>query len=116
MFTKPSLGELLDGVSKTAELVLLPALADSPHADRLIEALMILDRVSAEWSDASRHLRDDNEDIRATLARIGTPVADAATEQPVGSVESLAAENRRLKAALCPATRAPRAAMRQLCR
>jgi aminoglycoside phosphotransferase (APT) family kinase protein len=99
MFTTPSLGELLEGVSKTAEDVLLPALGDSPLADRLIEVLMVLDRVSAEWSTATHHLAVDNDDIRQTLARVGH------AEHEVGiatdsSAAALAAENRRLKAAL----------------
>ena len=97
MFTTPSLSELLEGVSKTTEDVLLPALADSPVADRLIEVLMVLDRVSAEWSTAAHHLAADNDDIRETLARIGHLTPDDAVDR---TADALAVENRRLKAAL----------------
>jgi aminoglycoside phosphotransferase (APT) family kinase protein len=105
MFTTPSLSELLEGVSKTAEDVLLPELADSPVADRLIEVLMVLDRVSAEWSSAAHHFAADNDDIRETLARIGQP-APHGEQAADGSAASLAAENRRLKAALIAAIEA----------
>jgi aminoglycoside phosphotransferase (APT) family kinase protein len=97
MFTTPSLSELLEGVSKTAEGVLLPALADSPVSDRLIEVLMVLDRVSAEWSTVTHHLAADNDDIRGTLARIGHPTPDDAAD---GTADALGVENRRLKAIL----------------
>ena len=78
MFTKPSLSDLLEGVSKTAENVLLPALADSPAADAITGMLVVLDRVEAEWPIAARHLADDNLDIEHTLRRIERMAAPAA--------------------------------------
>jgi aminoglycoside phosphotransferase (APT) family kinase protein len=70
MFTKPSLSDLLDGVVKTTENVLRPALEGLPAADVVTGLLMVLDRVQAEWSIATQHLTEDNLDIEHTLRRI----------------------------------------------
>jgi aminoglycoside phosphotransferase (APT) family kinase protein len=115
VITKPSLSELLEGVAKTAEHVLLPALVGSSVVERVTSILMLLDRVEAEWPLASRHLIEDNLDIELTLQRIervvlarrsvdiagqgGFPVTDGEREHHL-STHDLAEHNRRLKAAL----------------
>src|SRR5215207_5195734 len=119
MFTKPSLSELLEGVSKTAENVLLPALAGSPAADAVTALLTVLDRVEAEWPTNARHLAEDNLDIEQTLRRMerAAPAGVAAQAMSAGfrlpspgatgserehhlSAHELAEHNRRLKGAL----------------
>ena len=125
MFTKPSLSDLLDGVVKTAENVLLPALHGLPAADVVTGLLMALDRVEAEWPITARHLIEDNLDIEHTLRRIermtATGAATLAMSASVGesmrgaggngrdqllSVHELAEDNRRLKGALVSAIEA----------
>jgi aminoglycoside phosphotransferase (APT) family kinase protein len=106
MITKPSLGELLEGIAKTAEDVLLPALEASSVAERVTAILMLLDRVGAEWPLAARCLADDNLDIEQTLERIEAIMAGAHRLVPAQPEEvprdahELADRNRRLKAAL----------------
>ena len=70
MITKPSLSELLEGIAKTAEQVLQPALEGSSVVEHVTSILMLLDRVEAEWPLAARHLLEDNVDIELTLQRI----------------------------------------------
>jgi aminoglycoside phosphotransferase (APT) family kinase protein len=120
MITKPSLSDLLEGVSKTAEEVLRPAMGDSPVADVITGILVVLDRVEAEWPSTTRHLADDNLDIEHTLRRIartapsaglaGGGMSAALTSDVHGDVANgrehqlsaheLAEHNRRLKDAL----------------
>jgi aminoglycoside phosphotransferase (APT) family kinase protein len=115
VITKPSLSELLEGVAKTAEQVLLPALAGSSVVERVTSMLMVLDRVEAEWPLTARHLVEDNLDIELTLQRIerlvasrrsvdiarqgGFHSADGERERHLSALE-LAEHNGRLKAAL----------------
>ena len=116
MFTKPSLTELLDGVSRTVEHVLSPALQGTPAADVLPRVLALLDRVEIEWPTASGHLAEDNLDIEHTLQRIehltGAGVAAAAGDGGAAgtgaaahqrSTDELAERNRALKAQLVKA-------------
>lgn len=102
MFTKPSLADLIHGISANAEQVVLPALAGRPEAQVLVDTLATLDRVAAEWSTTAALLAVDNGDIRATLTRIADGRSRAAQPlDPAGSdVASLAAENCRLKSAV----------------
>jgi aminoglycoside phosphotransferase (APT) family kinase protein len=101
MFTKPSLADLIEGITANAERHVLPALGATPEAQLLVDTLATLDRLAAEWSATSAHLAADNDDIRATLARIGrAATAPSADGHDVTDVAALAAENCRLKAAL----------------
>ena len=107
MFTKPSLGDLVDGVTANAERNLLPSLGASPEGQQLLDALMALDRVAVEWSTAAVRLAEDNHDIGTTLARIGRPVDDVQTNHDgSATVDVLAADNRRLKAGVIGAIEA----------
>ena len=125
MFTKPSLSDLLEGVIKTAENVLLPALEGSPAADVITGLLMALDRVEAEWPITARHLGEDNDDIEHTLRRIERTTATGATTRAISasiaesmpmpsgtgrdhqqSAHELAEHNRWLKGALVSAIEA----------
>jgi aminoglycoside phosphotransferase (APT) family kinase protein len=119
MFTKPSLSELLSGVSKTVEEVVLPALGDSPAADRITALLTVLDRIEAEWPVAAGCLAADNTDIEHTLRRLEQFAPAGVRLEPVGglmggpgaqmqpaehddqqSAHELAEHNRLLKSAL----------------
>jgi aminoglycoside phosphotransferase (APT) family kinase protein len=115
MFTKPSLSDLLEGVVRTAENVLQPALAGQPAGDAITGLLMVLDRMQAEWPITARHLADDNLDIAQTLseiARVTTsvgawiPGASGKGEEHALSAHELAEHNRGLKAALVSAIEA----------
>ena len=74
MITKPSLADLIEGITANAERHILPALGGTPAAQLLVDSLATLDRLAAEWSATSANLAADNDDIRDTLARIGRPV------------------------------------------
>jgi aminoglycoside phosphotransferase (APT) family kinase protein len=123
MITKPSIAELLEGVERTLEHVVLPELGGSSVPDRLTGVLMVLDRVAAEWDGVARHLAEDNHDIEQTLNQVarltsGAPAPGLSSESllamvppvapgrdhPTGdehlSALDLAERNRRLKAAL----------------
>jgi aminoglycoside phosphotransferase (APT) family kinase protein len=117
MITKPSLSELLEGIAKTTEHVLLPALEGSTVADRVTSILMVLDRIEAEWPLAATHLLEDNVDIELTLRRIERTVgsrspvdlvprptapADGDHERHL-SVDELVQQNGLLKSALVSA-------------
>jgi aminoglycoside phosphotransferase (APT) family kinase protein len=116
VITQPSLSELLEGLAKTSEHVLLPALRGSSLVERVTEILMLLDRIEAEWPLSARFLVEDNLDIELTLSRVERAVGtrrstdvvrqgglgtgpDADRERQLSTVE-LAAHNRRLKEAL----------------
>jgi len=116
VITQPSLGELLEGIAKTSEHVLLPALQGTNVVDRVTDILMLLDRVEAEWPLTARFLLEDNFDIELTLSRVERAVGSrrstdvvrqgAVRAQPDPdrerhlSTHELAEHNRRLKEAL----------------
>ncbi|MFV0309259.1 MAG: phosphotransferase family protein [Desertimonas sp.] len=107
MFTKPSLADLIDGITANAERHILPALAGSPAAQLLVDSMATLDRLAAEWSATSANLVVDNDDLRQTLARIGRPAPDAPSGAGgVVDVAGLAAEHCALKTALVAAIEA----------
>ena len=104
MITKPSLADLIEGITANAERHILPALGGTPAAQLLVDSLATLDRLAAEWSATSANLAADNDDIRATLVRIGQPAGDDRSGgADVVDVGVLAAENCRLKSALVAA-------------
>lgn len=77
--------------------------------EMLMPALTVLDRVRQEWGSWCALLEEDNADIRGTLVRIGVSLTAPPDAPPVASpdadaaIESLEAENRRLKDALVEA-------------
>ena len=71
MITKPSIADLLEGVTLTLERVVLPDPAASGQV--LTELLGVIDRVAGEWPDHVRHLTDDNADMRSSLRRMRGP-------------------------------------------
>src|SRR5688500_3070807 len=104
MFTKPSLADLIEGITANAERHVLPALDGAPAAQLLVDSLATLDRLAAEWSAASANLVVDNDDLRETLARIGRPAPTVPTTgDGIVDAGALAAENCALKSALVAA-------------
>ncbi len=65
MITKPSIADLLEGVTLTLERVVLPDPAASGEV--LTELLGVIDRVAGEWPEHARHLTEDNADMRSSL-------------------------------------------------
>jgi aminoglycoside phosphotransferase (APT) family kinase protein len=116
VITQPSLSELLEGIAKTSEHVLLPALQGTSVTERITHILLLLDRVEAEWPLSARALQADNLDIELTLRRVERAVASrrstdvarpgrlASAPEPEReshlSALELAEHNRRLKEAL----------------
>jgi aminoglycoside phosphotransferase (APT) family kinase protein len=102
MITKPSIADLLEGVTLTLERVVLPDPASSGEV--LTEVLGAIDRVVGEWPDYARHLTTDNADMRSSLHRVlDLTAADIGTLPAAASamsIEELEHENRALKAAV----------------
>ena len=96
MFTKPSLSDLLEGVVKTAENVLQPALAGQPAGDVITGFLMVLDRMEAEWPITAHYLAEDNLDIEHTLREIARMTASVGAWIPdtIGNERRLSAHAR----------------------
>ena len=103
MITKPSLADLIEGITASTERLVLPALGTAPEAQLLVDALTTLDRLASEWATMGANLVADNDDIRSTLARIDRPTTAAPDARDVTDIAALAAENGRLKGALIAA-------------
>lgn len=103
MITKPSISDLLEGVTLNIERIVLPDPAAS--VDLLTDVLGVIDRVATEWPEHVRHLTDDNADIRSSLDRVqqlagvelGIDVPAAGSPLAIHELEH---ENRALKAAV----------------
>src|SRR4051812_27749684 len=114
MYTKPSVDDLLEGVSRTLQQVVFPLLDDVPDAQQMIApSLAVLGRAASEWASVAANLVADNEDLEQSLSAIaaivsGEPVASdvqrviaALPAQPAGlGARELAERNVRLKEAL----------------
>lgn len=103
MITKPSIAELLEGVTLTLERVVLPDPAASGEV--LTELLGVIDRVSGEWPELVRFLTEDNEDMRSSLRRVhaltGVDGGDAVPAPASAlSIADLERENCALKTAV----------------
>jgi aminoglycoside phosphotransferase (APT) family kinase protein len=82
MFTKPSVDELIEGVSRTLQQVVFPLLEDVPDAQQAIApCVAVLGRAMSEWANVGADLVADNEDIDQTLSAIAATVAG----EPVAS-------------------------------
>src|SRR5213082_963532 len=68
MYTKPSVDDLIEGVTRTLEQGLLPLLKDRPDAAQAIPPVVAtLQRVTQEWAAAVSNLVASNDDIERTL-------------------------------------------------
>ena len=64
MYTKPSVDDLIEGVTRTLEQGLLPLLKDRPDAAQAIPPVVAtLQRVTQEWAAAVSNLVASNDDI-----------------------------------------------------
>lgn len=68
MITKPSIADLLEGVTLTLERVVVPDPTASGGV--LTELLGVIDRIAGAWPEHVRHLAEDNADIRSSLSRV----------------------------------------------
>lgn len=106
MITRPSISELIEGVTRNLEW----SMGQDPElirsADFLINVLQVVDRVDSEWSGWAERLAADNRDIAATLTRLGAePPGTAARSEdapsdppdPARRISDLEAGNRELK-------------------
>lgn len=100
MFTKPSIADLVGGITANVERSVLPALGSSAEGQLLVDALAVLDRLAAEWHTAAAHLVEDNTDISLTLDRLGRSPSAKGTSDGASDARSLAEQNCRLKSAL----------------
>lgn len=117
MITKPSIGDLLEGASRTLEHVVLLGRDGVGSAEQVTDVLGVLDRVAVEWPDVARHLAADNRDIDETLRYVVHLLGPAANPGAVAddifgglpalqhedghpSPDALAEMNRRLRASL----------------
>ena len=103
VITRPSIAELLEGVTLTLERRVLVDPAAS--GETLTEVLSVVDRIAAESPTRGQFLVDDNEDMRAALQRVHElagiePAGGVAAADPPLAIDQLELENRALKQAV----------------
>ena len=82
MYTKPSVDDLIEGVSRTLQQGLLPLLKDNPGAAQTIPPVLAsLERITQEWAAAVSNLVASNQDIERTLGEL----AESFAHEPVGA-------------------------------
>lgn len=67
---RPNPGELLNGLRRSLEDQVLPALPPGIPQQQLKAALHLIGRLERSWDMAARHLAEDNADIEAVLGSI----------------------------------------------
>jgi len=68
--TKPTIGELLDGVAASLRESVLPEIPAGPTRRQIQAAISIIRRASLVWDKTGPYLHADNKDIEETLRRI----------------------------------------------
>jgi len=82
MYTKPSVDDLIEGVSRTLQQVLLPLIKDRPDAAQTVPpVLATLERITEEWAKAVPNYVASNDDIEVTLADL----AQSLESEPAGA-------------------------------
>lgn len=109
MITKPNINELVTGLIRNIEQMAGRA-STSDLTLLFTPVLTVLDRVGNEWASWPALLAADNDDIRATLGRLGMKLeapedtaSSLASCNAAQAVEQLEQENRTLKNALMDA-------------
>ncbi|HEX3612681.1 MAG TPA: hypothetical protein VHU88_13425 [Sporichthyaceae bacterium] len=107
---RPTPGELLALTREALTTQVLPAVPAGAAARQLKAAIHILDQLERTWDLMPAYVAEDNADLRATLAQIGTrtglvPTHRVDWQQPVPGVQDGALagsihENERLQADL----------------
>lgn len=79
---RPSVGELLRGVSAALRESVLPALPSGAAQRQLKAALHLLGRLERSWDRLPGYLEQDNADMRDTMRAVLDALAAAGTEIP----------------------------------
>jgi hypothetical protein len=95
--TKPSIGDLLNGVAASLRESLLPDIPAGPTRRQIQAAISIIRRVSLVWDKTGPYLYADNKDIEETLHKVLAILGRAGANESNAEVESL---RQRLHAAL----------------
>jgi len=93
VITKPSVDDLLEGVMRTLEGVILPQLEGRPAAQAGMEPVLgVLARIANQWSADAVAFTEDSDDIEATLRSVVTLLRNGATANFAAIVERSLAE------------------------
>jgi aminoglycoside phosphotransferase (APT) family kinase protein len=88
VITKPSIDDLLEGVTRTLEGVILPQLEGRPAAQAGMEPVLgVLARIANQWSADAVAFTQDSDDIEATLRSVLALLRDDATASLAAGVE-----------------------------
>ncbi len=95
--TKPSIGDLLNGVAASLRESVLPEIPAGPTRRQIQAAISIIRRVSLAWDKTGPYLYADNKDIEETLRQVAAIVDRAEANGGYAGLEPLL---QRLHAAL----------------
>jgi hypothetical protein len=95
--TKPSIGDLLNGVANSLRESVLPEIPAGPTRRQVQAAVSIIRRVALVWDKTGSYLYADNKDIEETLRQLAA-ILDRA--ESYGSGGDLKLLRQRLSAAL----------------
>ena len=95
--TKPSIGDLLNGVAASLRESVLPEIPAGPTRRQIQAAISIIRRVSLIWDKTGPYLYADNKDIEETLLQVSAILDRAEAD---GSGAGLKPLRQRLHAAL----------------
>ncbi len=82
--TKPSIGDLLNGVAASLRESVLPEIPTGPTRRQIQAAISIIRRVSLVWDKTGPYLYADNKDIEETLRRVSA-ILDRAEANGTGA-------------------------------
>lgn len=99
---RPSIGDLLGGLSASLQSEVLPALADGPPRSQLKAALHLIARLQRSWDLTPGYITADNADIAQVLGSLAhdpaTPPEPSGYNDP--ALRAAAARNLHLQAIL----------------
>jgi hypothetical protein len=95
--TKPSIGDLLNGVAVSLRESVLPEIPAGPTRRQIQAAISIIRRVSLAWDKTGPYLYADNKDIEETLRQVSAILDLARANASGAGLEPL---RQRLHAAL----------------
>ena len=95
--TKPSIGDLLNGVAASLRESVLPEIPTGPTRRQIQAAISIIRRVSLIWDKTGPYLYADNKDIEETLLQVSAILDRAEADGSGAGLEPL---RQRLHAAL----------------
>jgi hypothetical protein len=95
--TKPTIGELLDGVATSLRESVLPEIPAGPARRQIQAAISIIRRASLVWDKTGPYLYADNKDIEETLRQASSMLQRAQSNEDSADLKLL---RQRLHAAL----------------